>query len=284
MKGQDMRGGRWGWEVGLFITITFGIAWGLMAGLVAFPRWFESVFGPVSGSNPLFYLAVWSPTIAAVTLTIVRGGWPALKNLLSRLVRWRVSPWVWVAALGFYPALMLAVQIAGLASGQPLAGIDVWWYGVAGGVVSLPVLALGPLGEELGWRGYLLPRMLERMSPIVAALVVGAIWMLWHVPAFFVSGLPQDGMVLPMFVVGGLALSVYVTWLFVNGRQSVLIAGIIPHAIVNAYGEATGAMTWLQVAVMVAGAVLLVVFLGPHLGGRRDASSHAEVPAAAPTN
>ena len=59
----------------------------------------------------------------------------------------------------------------------------------------------------------------------------------------------------------------YVTWLFVNARRSVLVAGIVPHAIVNAYGEATGAMTWVNAGVLTAGAVVLVAVLGRRLGG-----------------
>ena len=262
----------WGFEVGLFVALTFGIAWGLAGMLFAFPAWTESIFGPPSATHPLFIIAVWAPNIAAVVLALSRGGWPGLKDLLSRLIRWRVSPWVWLAAILFYPALMLVVQLIDLVSGQPLAGFDVWWHGVIAGVFTLPILFLGPLGEELGWRGYLLPRLLERMSAIVAGLVVGFIWMLWHLPAFFIAGLPQDNMVIPIFFVGGIALSVYVTWLFVNARQSVLIAGIIPHAIVNAYGEATGDMSWVQVLVMVAGAILLVAILGRHLKMRTQLS------------
>ncbi|MCC5888819.1 MAG: CPBP family intramembrane metalloprotease [Gammaproteobacteria bacterium] len=257
-------------EVLLFVVLTFGITWGLAGLFFAFPAWIESIFGPPSAIHPLFVIAVWSPNIAAVALVLTRGGWPVLKDLLSRLLRWRASPWMWLAAILFYPALMLLVQLIGLAFGQPLAGLDVWLQGVVIGSLSLPILLLGPLGEELGWRGYLLPRLLEGMSAIVAGLVVGVIWMVWHLPAFFIAGLPQDDMAIPIFFVAGIALSVYVTWLFVNTRQSILIAGIIPHAIVNAYGEATGDMTWVQALVMVAGAALLLAILGRHLkGGQR---------------
>lgn len=232
---------------------------------MAFPAWTTSTFGPMNKSAPLFYAAVWSPNIAALTLTIARGGFPALKDLLSRLVRWRVAPWVWLAALGFYPALMLIVQLIGFMMGRSLPGAEMW-HAIAAGLASLPLLALGPLGEELGWRGYLLPRLLHKLSPIVAALVVGAIWMVWHIPAFLLSGLPQNNMSFPIFVVGGVALSAFITWLFVNARQSILIAGIIPHAIANAWGDATGPMTWINAGVLVVGAIVLVIATGQRLG------------------
>ena len=106
------------------------------------------------------------------------------------------------------------------------------------GMVSFPLIALGPLGEELGWRGFLLPRLLERFGPLAAGLIVGTIWMAWHIPAFLMSGLPQSNMSFPVFMVGGIALSVFVTWLFIHARQSILVAGIIPHALANAWGDA----------------------------------------------
>ncbi len=238
--------------------------------MLGFSSWFEAHFGELTATSPFFYAAVWAPNVAALVLTSLRGGAPAVRDLLARLVRVRVAPWVWFAALAFYPALMLVVQFVGLAFGRPLVTADVW-LGVVVGVINLPALALGPLGEELGWRGYLLPRLLQRMQPAVAGLVLGVVWMVWHIPAFFASGLPQSGMALPVFAVAGVALSMFVTWLFVNANQSILVAGILPHAIVNAYGTATGAMTWINALVLVAGAVLLVAVLGPGLrvGERR---------------
>ena len=259
----------WKVDVALFLAITFGITWSIAVLVLGFTEWFEAHFGALTSSSAFFYAAVWAPNVAAVTLTSIRGGWPAVKDLLARLVRLRVGAWVWLAAIAFYPALMMIVQLIGMAFGQRLATGDVW-LSVAAGVFNVPALLLGPLGEELGWRGYLLPRMLQRMQPALAALVVGAIWMLWHIPAFFASGLPQSDMALPVFMIAGVALSVYVTCLFVNANQSVLVAGILPHAIVNAYGTATGAMTWINAVVLVAGALLLVVVLGPRLSAARQ--------------
>lgn len=258
----------WKTEVALFLAITFGITWSIAVMALGFSAWFEAHFGPLTSSSPFFYVAVWAPNIAALVLTGVRGGGAALKDLFSRLFRWRVDAWVWIAALAFYPALMFVVQLIGrMAFGQPLATADTWLL-VAVGVFNVPALLLGPLGEELGWRGYLLPRVLQRMRPATAAVVVGSIWMLWHLPAFFASGLPQSGMALPVFVIAGIALSVFVTWLFVNAKQSILLAGIVPHAIVNAYGAATGSMTWINAVVLVGGAILLVTLLGLSLKPR----------------
>jgi uncharacterized protein len=246
----------------VFLGLTFGITWSIGAASVLATDWFTTRFGPLNTRAPLFYLMVWAPNIAAIIVVSGISGWSGIRDLFARLGRWRVQPWVWIVALGFYPALMAVVEIVGLAFGDSLPGPQNL-RAFAAGLVYLPLIALGPLGEELGWRGFLLPRMLDQMPPLAAALIVGAIWMVWHLPAFiFMSDLPQSGMSLPIFVVGGLALSVFNTWLFLNARHSILIAGIIPHTIANAWGEAIGPMTWINAGVLTGGAVLLIWLIG----------------------
>jgi uncharacterized protein len=245
----------------VFVALTFGITWTIAATAMLAPDWFNTRFGPLNSRAPMFYFAVWAPNIAAFVITLATGGWFAIRDLFDRLLRWRVGLWVWAIALGFHPALMLVVEAVGLAFGDPL---PTWsnWQALGLGLISLPLIALGPLGEELGWRGYLLPRMLERMRPLSAALILGAIWMIWHVPAFLLSGVPQSNMSFPIFAIGGIAFNVFTTWLFLNARQSILIAGIIPHTLANAWGDAFGPMTWINAGVLVAGAFLLVRLVG----------------------
>jgi uncharacterized protein len=253
----------------VFIMLTFGVTWSIAATAMLASDWFNGVFGGLNARAPMFYLAVWSPNIAAFVVTLMVSGWSGITDLFARLIRWRVRPWVWIAALGFHPALMLVVELIGLAFGDPLP-TTANWHALAAGLVTLPLIALGPLGEELGWRGFLLPRLLEQMKPLSAALILGAIWMVWHLPAFFMSGVPQSNMSLPIFMLGGMAFNVFITWLFVNARHSILIAGVIPHAIANAWGDAMGPMTWINAGVLVTGAILLV-----WLVGLRDVSSPA---------
>jgi uncharacterized protein len=244
-----------------FVALTFGLTWAIGAVAMLAPDWFNMHFDPFNNRSPAFYLAVWAPDIAAVVITLATGGWSTIRDLFGRLLRWRVSLWVWVFAFSFHPALMLVVELVDLSFGDPL---PTWsnWHAFGLGLISLPLIALGPLGEELGWRGFLLPRMLERMRSLPAALILGTIWMIWHAPAFMMSGLPQSTMSIPIFVVGGIAFNVFITWIFLNARQSILIAGIIPHALANAWGDAFGPMTWINTGVLVAGAFLLVYFIG----------------------
>jgi uncharacterized protein len=261
----------------VYLLLTFGITWSIAATAMLASDWFTAVFGGLNSRAPMFYLAVWAPNIAALAVTALISGWSGITELFARLIRWRVRPWVWIAALGFHPALMLVVELIGLSFGDPLP-TTANWHILAAGLVYLPLIALGPLGEELGWRGFLLPRLLDRMKPLSAAMIVGAIWMVWHLPAFFMSGVPQSNMSLPIFMIGGMAFNVFITWLFLNARHSILIAGIIPHAIANAWGDAMGPMTWINAGVLVAGAVLLVWLVGLRdISNPKDADQKAQV-------
>ena len=116
-------------------------------------------------------------------------------------------PW-YVAVLIGFPALnLIAAQL--LAPGF-LSRLPPWER-----LLSLLPLTLvtdtGPLGEEFGWRGFALPRLLKRRRSLVAALVLGVIWWAWHLPTFFIPALSQHQLSIPVFFVNIMALSV--TWL-----------------------------------------------------------------------
>ena len=79
----------------------------------------------------------------------------------------------------------------------------------------------------MGWRGFALPRLLRRFNPFIASLLLGAVWGIWHLPSFFVSGLPQAGLQIPVFLLGALALSVTATWIVVHARGSVFLSVLL---------------------------------------------------------
>lgn len=87
--------------------------------------------------------------------------------------------------------------------------------------VTLAMALIGPV-EEIGWRGVLQPLAQRRMGPLAAALVLGAIWDVWHLPAFFLSGTPQSGRALGPFLLGIVALGVIAGVLLNAGRGSIL--------------------------------------------------------------
>ncbi len=116
----------------------------------------------------------------------------------------------------------------------------------------------GPLGEEFGWRGFALPRLLQRRPPLAAALILGAIWWAWHLPTFFIPTLSQHQLSIPFFLVNSLALSVIMTWLYLRTRGDLLLM-ILVHVAAN-YCGAIGVPFNAEVGVEVACAVLILAF------------------------
>ena len=135
----------------------------------------------------------------------------------------------------------------------------------------IPALVIdpGPLGEELGWRGFALPRMLERWPPLTSSLILGLIWGLiwgaWHLPAFFIVGLPQNRLAIPALLLATMGISVIDTWIFLRTEGS-LLPMILVHLMTNHCAKLLGISFATSVA---AGAVcVLVVVLA---GGLRVA-------------
>jgi membrane protease YdiL (CAAX protease family) len=100
-------------------------------------------------------------------------------------------------------------------------------------LMALFLMAIkGPV-EEIGWRGFALPLLQRSMAPIWAGLLLGAIWGIWHLPAFLLSGTPQSAWSLTPFLVGTVALSVIVTPLFNSAQGSVLLPALFHLQLIN---------------------------------------------------
>jgi membrane protease YdiL (CAAX protease family) len=157
------------------------------------------------------------------------------RDLIARIFRIRMAPWNYVAALLLAPVSVFAVTVAFAEERIPVSH----WSLYAIGFIPMLVLGsiAGPWGEEPGWRGFALPRLVLRFGSMRASLLLGVIWAAWHFPiAFFVpayrGGVPIS-MFLPAFVVTVCALSVFMTWLYYSSGCSVL-ATIMGHAAWNA--------------------------------------------------
>jgi membrane protease YdiL (CAAX protease family) len=208
-------------SLALFFALTFGIGWGTGILFVLFPDQVTAVFGEMGYTNPLFVLMVYSPAIAGVFLVWRHYGLRGLASYLRRFTLWRMPvAWWLVLLIGIPASFYVGAAIKGtLADPFPFSP----WYTV------LPALAvglvIGPI-EEFGWRGVALPLLQRRFAPLWASLILGAIWGLWHVPAFFLSGTPQSAWSLGPFVVGVLAISVILTPMFNAARGSLLVAAL----------------------------------------------------------
>ena len=212
-----------------FFAMAFLIAWGIL-GLYMFAlETMVRLFGNLTGEHPLFYLAVYAPAIAALTLVLYRHGIDGARRFLFRLLLWRAS-------LHWYCLLIVVVPLVFYVSALFKEGAYDTLFPFSSAQAYLLALLLmaikGPV-EEIGWRGLALPLLQRRIAPIWAALVLGVIWAVWHVPAFLLSGTPQSAWSLTPFFVGTVALSVIVTPLFNSSRGSILLPAFFHLQLIN---------------------------------------------------
>ena len=157
--------------------------------------------------------------------------------MLVRVVCWRVSPvWYVVALLGPILLYLAAMALNVALGGQPpdLATL----------IGSLPiVLAISvymlifvALGEEVGWRGYALPALQARYGALLASVILGVIWALWHLPQFFNPDTIYSNLPFILQLVLQVPFAILITWVYNSTRGSVLMVMLL-HAVFNAGGQ-----------------------------------------------
>ena len=232
-------------------------------------------FSPLLGIFGLF-----GPALAAMIMAAVTGGKTGLKALLSRAVRWRVGlPW-YVIALGLPTVLSLATAALAYLLGAPKL--------LQVGTLTIfdIILFVLVVGEELGWRGYALPLLLDKRSPLTASVILGVVWGLWHLPTFLVPGTPQYGLPLTAFMLLTIEYSILMTWVFLQTLGSVLIATVFHGAINLSQGIFLGGLDgatryWLLSIVYGVAAVIVAVLLG--VRARRGLAEAGQAPVRWPT-
>jgi uncharacterized protein len=241
-------------QIAAFFVLTFAISWGVALVIVVFPALVERLFGELSAFHPLFVLAVWGPTLAALLLTWRHERADGIRRLAVMLLRWRFGFQWWSFLLVGIP--FIGMILATALGAQP--AIEITSPGMLLAVLLI-LLVTGPLGEELGWRGFVLPRLLDRATPLAASLVIGAAWGVWHLPSFFMAGLPQEGLAIPAFLLMSLGLSVIATWIFLHTGRSVL-AVVVFHYTINLSMSVIGAPLVAVMATTLLGAGSILVF------------------------
>lgn len=212
-----------------FLAIAFGLAWSVLGLYIAFWEGMSSLFGPLSGNHPLFFLAVYAPAIAAVVLVLRAGGWRGLRALLGRALIWRCSA-------GWYAFLLLGVPLIftlGSAIRGNLVSECFPFPSIGAGLLAMLLAAIkGPV-EEFGWRGLALPLLQRKLAPFYAGLLLGVVWALWHLPAFLLGGTQQSEWAFGTFFLGCLAISIIATALFNRSGGSILLTAFFHFTLMN---------------------------------------------------
>lgn len=181
-------------------------------------------------SQGVFLLGVFTPGIVAIALTIKNHGEHGAREILCRVVNIHVG-WRWyLFAIGYVPA----VKLLAAAMHRVLTGA---WprFGETPIVLMLAVLLVSTwvqAGEEIGWRGYALPRMSKGLGVGPASILLGMIWALWHLPLFFYPGSDMRGQSIGLYLAQVTAISVAMGWLYWRTNGSLFIVMLL-HAAAN---------------------------------------------------
>lgn len=245
--------------------LTLAISWLIWLPLIVQAQGWANLNVPFA----LHYLGAFGPMLAALIMTWVGGGRDGLRELWSRIIRWRAGRVAWLAAVGSPIALYVLAAIVSVAAGNPVPDLALF-----GQVNYLPYLGLGVLplwlitygfGEEIGWRGFALPRLQNGRNALWASVILGVMWSAWHLPAFFYldTYLAMGLGIFPMFALGILSGALLLTWLYNTARGSILIVAVW-HGLFDlvSAGKAADAtmQTVMSIVIMVLAVVVVIVF------------------------
>ena len=216
--------------------IAFLITWVIVALVcLANLKFIEHV--PISPPLVVLFTVAMVPVPFVIASAYSRN--PSVNSYLGSLIRWRgVWGWALLTCAGILVTILLAIPVSILLSRQPFSAYKFPDASLALlGLVTVKFFYqfffFNATGEETGWRGFSLPRLQARTSPLMAALIIGVFWTLWHFFYWQAGGQPVTTMEfwLQMFP-GHLLLSVLITWIYNRAKGSILVAGIA-HAAVN---------------------------------------------------
>jgi uncharacterized protein len=250
-----------------FFVLTYALAWIIESPLV-FLR--DTI---TAGDPPGLFLVILAsnvPSVVAIVLTAIVLGRGALRKLLGRLLIWRVNP-LWYLGVVLGPVALAGGTIAL----NTLLGRPALSFGIPSllGLVIMLAFMIFPgsaLGEEIGWRGYALPRLQAGRSALSASLILAPIWALWHLPLWLTGAPGRTPLIYAGFVVSAFALSVLLTWVY-NSTGGSLLLVVLLHATVNlpitllydALGSRVTVPVLLYFGLTVVAAIVVVIVAGP---------------------
>jgi membrane protease YdiL (CAAX protease family) len=235
-----------------------------------------ATYGGVTPALVPFVLA-FGPTVFALTLAWREGNGAVRRLLRTAITRPRRRAWYAIVALPF--AWALAVVGVAIALGDPATGV---FDKVFPAIVIVPFIVLLPaFAEEIAWRGYAVNRLLPTMSPLAAALLLGAPWALIHV-FLQLPGQMNAGLEVWPTLISLMAYSVILSGIYVASGGSVLLTALV-HAGLNGVAPLMAALdtdrTWIIRAVVAAGIAIAVVVLGrmsDRSAGRPDGTGSSD--------
>lgn len=204
-------------------------------------------------ADALMLLGGFGPCAAGLIMAAITGGKPAVRDLLRRLIQWRVG-WQW------YLFVLVGIPVFPLLGFLALPGVAATLYAPSLQFAAQFALAfllylvtasmIQALGEEPGWRGFALPRLQQRYGPLVGTLILGSLWAGYHLPLFlttaFTDRTPWGFFI---FLLASVAISLVLTFVFNCSRGSVLMT-LLAHSAIIASGVASGSMNLFPASIL----------------------------------
>jgi len=220
-------------QVVQFFLLAYLISWAIWGLLIFFPETMGEMYF-------LIIFGAFGPFAAAAILTRIHQGKDDAKKWRQDILRWRGRGlWILVGGLGL-PILIALVHTAiyAIVRGLPQLQTEtpLYWliYAIPVNVYVVFVYSSG-FGEEPGWQGYAMPRLLKIFSPIIACIIFGVLWVLWHTPLYF-TPLWDGSEPFYLMMLYTPPLAVILTWLTQKAQRSVMPAVFLHHA-TNLYGS-----------------------------------------------
>jgi membrane protease YdiL (CAAX protease family) len=234
-----------------------------------------------SMASPLNALTVWSPGLAAILLSALAARKKGVSELLRPLLAWRV-PVAWFAFALFFEPLKWSVALAIdrlLGHGYTLGPVPLMKHFSAAAAYMIPVAVIftlpNALGEELGWRGYALPRLQRKYGPLIATIALGLFWGIWHLPMWIVvAKTGPSALSLLVMGLGMVPAAILFTWIY-NRTNGSLVVPVIFHASMAAKGYLFPSLPTITETLLlwvVAAAVMVFAGLGRNQSSTRGAS------------
>lgn len=240
-----------------FFLITFAITWSCWGLVLAVPVPAQNPFRGV-----LVLAGVFSPGLTAILLTALTRGSAGTGALLRPVLQWQVAGRWYVFAVTYIVFIKLAVALIY----RLMAGAWPRFDTTPLYIIPFAILLSTPFqsGEEIGWRGYALPRLAARFGLASASVLLGVVWALWHLPLFFVADADTYHQPFFVYLVQVTAISVAIAWLWQRTDGSLLLTMLL-HAAVNnskdivpsatpggtrTFGLSASLTAWLTVALL----------------------------------
>jgi membrane protease YdiL (CAAX protease family) len=250
-----------------YFVLAYAISWAVEIPIALSVRGLIAVRVPLA----VHYLASLGPSVAALIVTLLVEGLAGIGRLLGSLAKWRVGRGYALFAIVSPPALFaVAVLTSRFVQGvwpdlRLLGQVDYLAYVGVLPALGLWLLKFG-LAEEVGWRGFALPRLQATQSAFSASLLPGVVWALWHLPAFFYRDtyMGMGLLVVPMMLFSVPLASIVHTWLY-NGTGGSLLTVVLFHGLFDFFSVSSAGgdgAPIIMTAVMVFWAVRVVNVYG----------------------